>query len=60
MEDEIVKQNLEYLIKVVEDEFGHIDGPSKVALLRTVASYYENLTVSQSMQTVIYNTLNKL
>ena len=37
-----------------------IDGPYKVAVLKTVAAYYESVTHAESMSTLIMNAFNQL
>ena len=37
-----------------------IDGPYKVAVLKTVAAYYESLTQAESMNAILVKTFNSL
>jgi hypothetical protein len=37
-----------------------IDGPYKVAVLKTVAAYYESVTHAESMSTLIMNAFRQM
>jgi len=55
--------NLVHFTKVIElinKEFGDVDGPQKVFLLKTAASYYENLTQSEALTHLITKSFNML
>jgi len=55
--------NLIHFTKVIElinKEFGEIDGPQKVFLLRSAASYYENLTQSEALTHIMRKSFDLL
>lgn len=60
VESDKVKYSVEALIEIIDGQFNNIDGPHKVALLRTVASYYESLTTAEAMKVMITQAFNKL
>lgn len=55
-----VTDNIEPLIQLVDMNFSHVDGVYKVALLKTVANYYENLTAAQMQDAMMHNIFGKL
>jgi len=46
--------------ELINKEFGDVDGPQKVFLLKTAASYYENLTQSEALTHLITKSFNML
>lgn len=46
------------LIDLMEEKFSNIDGPTKSFILRTAASYYENLTSSEAIK-ITYTSMLK-
>lgn len=53
-------QNIVDLIKLIDDNFSDLNGAMKVSLLRTVASYYENLTTAEATVQLFKKTFDKM
>lgn len=53
-------ENIAELIKLIDENFSDINGAMKVSLLRTVASYYENLTTAEATVQLIRQTFDKM
>ena len=48
------------LIEFMEEEAAHLDGPYKVAALKTTAAYYENMTHAEGMMAIFQRSFNML
>lgn len=48
------------LITVMDEDFNKLNGAEKVALLKSVASYYENLTAAEATVQIYKQTFEKL
>jgi hypothetical protein len=48
------------LIDFMDENAQNIDGPYKVAALKTAASYYENITHAEGIMTLIQKSFNMI
>lgn len=55
-----IEDKLPELIKVVEKTCKDIDGPYKVALLKTVAAHFENLSQSEMQIKMMQEAFKKI
>ena len=51
---------IQKLVEFMDEEANHLDGPYKVADLKTVASYYEHMTQAEGMLAIIQKSFSML
>lgn len=59
MENEITLL-IEKLIDFMDENAPNLDGPYKVAALKTAAAYYENMTHAEGMLTILTKSFNAI
>lgn len=60
MEDNINTAFLMKLIQFIDEQQEYIDGPYKVAMLKTAASYYESVTQAEALSLAISRAFNSI
>jgi len=53
-------EKLALLVEFMETSFKEEDGINKVAILKTVASYYESLVAAESMRAMIIKSMGAI